>query len=130
MCLFSRTESIHPPIREWADVGEEDLTTRDFYFRTLRLVDRIEDQKLAFCCVEFFFTFFTAEMSKEPVIKHHCTEVLINPLDKTGFLRAQRKPIFFGIFQIHWTRYEANNYSFKKLYAEDSVDEVTTIFAT
>ena len=71
LCRFSRTESIHPPIREWADVGEEDLTTRDFYFRTLRLVDRIEDQKLAFCCVEFFFLlFFTAEMSKEPVIKH------------------------------------------------------------
>ena len=58
LCLFSRTESIHPPIREWADVGEEDLTTRDFYFRTLRLVDRIEDQKLAFCCVESFFLLF------------------------------------------------------------------------
>ena len=51
----------------------EDLTTRDFYFRTLRLVDRIEDQKLAFCCVEFFYTFFTAEMSKEPVIKRSST---------------------------------------------------------
>ena len=42
-----------------------------FTLELLRLVDRIEDQKLAFCCVEFFFSlFFTAEMSKEPVIKH------------------------------------------------------------